>query len=55
MKKYDLSDRKLKIAIILAMAMIAWLCLKGASASDIEPSEGALAVGLGSIFVYRFA
>jgi hypothetical protein len=34
MKKYDLSDRKLKIAIILAMAMIAWLCLKGASASD---------------------
>ena len=33
MKKYDLSDRKLKIALILAIVMIGWLCLKGASAA----------------------
>jgi hypothetical protein len=29
MKEYDLSDRKLKIAVVLAIAIIAWLCLKG--------------------------
>jgi hypothetical protein len=33
MKEYDLSDRKLKIAVVLAIAIIAWLCLKGASNS----------------------
>ena len=33
MKKYDWSDRKLKIAVLLAIAIIGWFCLKGASAA----------------------
>ena len=32
MKEYDLSDRKLKIAVVLAIAIIGWLCLGAPSA-----------------------
>jgi hypothetical protein len=28
MNNYDLSDRKLKIGLALAIALIGWLCLK---------------------------
>ena len=31
MKEYDLTDRKWKIAFILVMAILGWLCLNGAS------------------------
>jgi hypothetical protein len=27
MKEYDLSDRKLKIGVVLAMVIIGWMCL----------------------------
>jgi len=36
MKKYHLSDRQLKIAILLAVAIIGWLCLNGAGIADAQ-------------------
>jgi hypothetical protein len=36
MKEYDLSDRKLKIGVVLALVIIGWLCLKGDSASHVQ-------------------
>ena len=32
MKKYELTDRQLKIAFFLAVAIIGWLCLKDSGA-----------------------
>jgi hypothetical protein len=46
MKKYELSDRKLKIAVILATAMIGWLCLRGGSAAHGQTTPGNLSVGM---------
>jgi len=46
MNKYDLSDRKLKIAVILALATICWLCLKGASAAHRQTTPANLSPGV---------
>jgi hypothetical protein len=45
MKKYDWSDRKLKIAVLLAIAIIGWLCLKGASAAHGQTRPANLSRG----------
>ena len=42
MKEYDLSDRKLKIGVVLAMVIIGWMCLKGASASRAQTTPANL-------------
>jgi hypothetical protein len=39
MKQYDLSDRKLKIGVVLAMLIIGWMCLKGASTSHAQTTN----------------
>jgi hypothetical protein len=46
MKKYELSDRKLKIAVILAIAMIGWLWFRGTSAAHGQPAPANLSAGL---------
>jgi hypothetical protein len=38
MKEYDWSERKLKIAIVLAVVIIGWLCLKGAGQAQTMPA-----------------
>jgi hypothetical protein len=45
MKKYELSDRQLKIAVVLAMAIIGWLCLKGAGAAHGQTTPANLSPG----------
>jgi hypothetical protein len=46
MKENDLSDRKLKIAIALAVALIGWLCLKGASSVQAQATPANLSPGV---------
>ena len=46
MKKYDLSDRKLKLAIVLAVAIIGWLCLKGANSAHAQATPANLSPGV---------
>jgi hypothetical protein len=36
MKEYDLSDRKLKILVVMAMVIIGWFCSKRAIASRAD-------------------
>jgi hypothetical protein len=45
MKEYDLSDRKLKIGVVLALVIIGWLCLKGESTSHVQTTPGNLPSG----------
>ena len=45
MKKYDLSDRKLKIALVLIMAIIGWLCFKGAGSVHAQTTPANLSPG----------
>jgi hypothetical protein len=54
MKKYDLSDRKLKIAVILAIAMIGWLCLKGASAAHGQTTPANFSPGMQELVNHFF-
>jgi hypothetical protein len=54
MKKYEWSDRKLKIAVLLAIAMIGWLCLKGASAAHGQTTPATLSPGLLEVFHHFF-
>jgi hypothetical protein len=46
MKKYELSDRKLKIGVLLAVALIGWLCFKGASAARSQTTPANLSPDL---------
>src|SRR5580658_9435919 len=46
MKEHDLSDRKLKIAIVLAVAIIGWLCFQGASSVHAQTAPANLSPGL---------
>jgi len=46
MKEYDLSDRKLKIALVLIMAIIGWLCLKGADSAHAQTTPANLSPGV---------
>ena len=46
MKDYDLTDRKLKIAFILVMAILGWLCLNGASFIHAQTTPANLSPGL---------
>jgi hypothetical protein len=36
MKDYELTDRKLKLAVVLAVAIIAWLCHRGPVSSHAQ-------------------
>jgi hypothetical protein len=51
MKDCDLSDRKLKLGVALAMAIIAWLCLKGASASHTQTTPANLSPGAQEVVI----
>jgi len=44
MKQYDWSERKLKLAIVLAIAIIAWLCFN--ASSQAQPIPGNLSPGV---------
>jgi hypothetical protein len=46
MDEHDLSDRKLKIGVVLAVAIIGWLCLTGASASHAQTIPANLSPGV---------
>jgi len=46
MKKNELSDRKLKILIVLAVLVIGWLCFKGATAAHAQAASGTLSPGV---------
>jgi hypothetical protein len=46
MKNDDLSDRNLKFGVALAIAIIAWLCLKGASSSHAQATPANLSPGV---------
>jgi hypothetical protein len=46
MKEYDLSDRKLKIAFVLAVVLIGWLCFKGAGSTDAQTAPANLTPGM---------
>jgi len=46
MKEYEVSDRKLKIAIALAVALIGWLCLHGASSAHAQTAPSNLSPGV---------
>ena len=46
MNEYDLSDRKLKIVIVLALALIGWFCLKGASSAHAQTTPANLSPGV---------
>src|SRR5580658_8982146 len=46
MKEHALSDRKLKIAIVLAVAIIGWLCLKGSSSANAQTAPANLSPGV---------
>jgi hypothetical protein len=39
MKEYDLSDRKLKIVVVMAMVIIGWFCAKRAMASHPQTAR----------------
>jgi hypothetical protein len=45
MKEYDLSDRKLKIGVVLAVAIIGWFCLHGASSVHAQTTPANLSPG----------
>ncbi len=38
MKEYDLSDRKLKILVVMAMVVIGWFCANRSTASRTPPA-----------------
>jgi hypothetical protein len=40
MKNYDLSERKLKIGVALAMAIICWWCLRSGASSHAQTNRG---------------
>ncbi len=42
MKNYELSDRKLKIGVLLAVAMIGWMCFKGARSAHSQTTPANL-------------
>jgi hypothetical protein len=46
MKEYDLSDRKLKIGVVLAVVIIGWLCLRGASSAHAQAASANLSPGV---------
>jgi hypothetical protein len=46
MKEHDLSDRKLKIAFVLALVIIGWLCLKGAGSVHAQTNPANLSPGV---------
>jgi hypothetical protein len=46
MKEYDLSDRKLKFAVLLAVAIIGWFCFKGASSAHAQATPANLSPGV---------
>jgi hypothetical protein len=50
MKDYDLTDRKLKIAFILVMAILGWLCLNGASFIHAQTTPANLSPGVREVF-----
>jgi hypothetical protein len=54
MKKYEFSDRKLKIAVLMAITMIGWLCLKGASAAHGQIAPANLSPNLLEVFHHFF-
>ncbi|HEY3863530.1 MAG TPA: DUF6600 domain-containing protein [Verrucomicrobiae bacterium] len=45
-KEFDLPDRKLKIAIVLAVAAIGWLCLRGAATANAQTNPANLSPGV---------
>ncbi len=54
MNKYEWSDRKLKIAVLLAIVLIGWLCLKGASAAHGQTNPATLSPNLLEVFHHLF-
>ncbi len=46
MKEHDMSGRKWKIAVLLAVAMIGWLCLKGPGAARAQSTPANLSPGV---------
>jgi hypothetical protein len=46
MDEYDFSDRKLKIGVVLAIVIIGWMCLTGASASHAQTIPANLSPGV---------
>jgi hypothetical protein len=46
MKEYDLTDRKLKIAFVLAMMIIGWFCLRGAGSAHGQTTAANFSPGV---------
>jgi len=46
MKEYDLSDRKLKIAFVLAVVLIGWLCFNRAVTAHAQTTPANLSPGV---------
>ncbi|HEV7927337.1 MAG TPA: hypothetical protein VGR14_18440 [Verrucomicrobiae bacterium] len=49
MKKYELSDLQLKLATLLAVAIIGWFCLKGAGVAYAQYMPANLPHGAHSV------
>jgi hypothetical protein len=49
MSNYELSDRKLKVLIVLAFVLIGWLCFKGAALSHAQSAPAGSQPGLQEI------
>jgi len=49
MNEHDLSDRKWKIAVLLAVAIIGWLCLNGSSSAHAQVTPANLSPGVQEI------